>query len=174
MTWFMSLWAGLAVLGFAMIFSVPRRTLPGIVLLAIGAHLVRTIFQHLGMGLPGSSFMAATFVGVTAAVVAPRMNQATPIYGFAPVIPLIPGTYMFTALRDILLLTSPARPGDADLLVDNALVAGSIATLTIVGLAVGTIGPTLLAGRHIAKLVTAPRAESATSELPDLVDDADD
>ena len=46
MNWWMSLWAAPAVLGFAMVFSVPRRTLPGIVALAVAAHLLITTVIH--------------------------------------------------------------------------------------------------------------------------------
>ncbi len=153
MNWWMSLWAGLAVLGFAMVFSVPRRTLPGIVLMAIGAHLVRSLCLHLDLVLPLASFIAALWVGLTAAFVAPRTGQATPIYAFAPVIPLIPGTYLFDALSALLDLTEPglADPGP---IVDVAAADISIATLTIVALAVGAISPTLLVGRRIAKIVS--------------------
>jgi uncharacterized membrane protein YjjB (DUF3815 family) len=154
MTWALSLWAGLAVLGFAMVFSVPRRTLPGIVALAIVAHLVRTAVLEMGAPLPTASFVAAVLVGLTAALIAPRTNQATPIYAFAPVIPLIPGTYMFDALTGILALTASTE-ADSAAIVDAAIVDGSIATLTIVALAVGTISPTLIVGRHLARLVRA-------------------
>ncbi len=154
MTWAVSLWAGLAVLGFAMVFSVPRRTLPGIVALAIAAHLVRSLFLDLGATLPVASFVAAVLVGLTAAIVAPRTNEATPIYAFAPVIPLIPGTYMFNALTGVLELTSSTLPNSSEI-VDAVVMNGSIATLTVIALAVGTIGPTLLVGRHLARLVSA-------------------
>jgi uncharacterized membrane protein YjjB (DUF3815 family) len=151
MSWWMSAWAGLAVLGFAMVFSVPRRTLPGIVVLAIAAHLLRSFALELGAALPLASFVAALFVGVTAAIVAPRTGQATSVYAFAPVIPLIPGTYMFEALNALLELTI-GDVADESALVDTAVIDGSIATLTIVALAVGTIGPTLVAGRRIARI----------------------
>jgi uncharacterized membrane protein YjjB (DUF3815 family) len=149
--WWMSLWAAPAVLGFAMVFSVPRRTLPGIVALAVAAHLLRSFALHQGAGLPVASFAAALFVGFTAAVVAPRMGQATSVYAFAPVIPLIPGTFMFEALTGLLDLTT-GDLSDASAQVDTAVVDATIATMTIIALAVGTIGPTLLAGRRIARL----------------------
>lgn len=152
MNWLISLWAGLAVLGFAMVFSVPRRTLPGIVALAIGAHLLRSYCLHLGAGLPAASFAAALFVGISAAFVAPRTNQATPIYAFAPVIPLVPGTYMFNTLAGALTLASPTDGADISAVVDRAIVAGSTATLTIIALAVGAIGPSLLVGRRLAAI----------------------
>jgi uncharacterized membrane protein YjjB (DUF3815 family) len=159
MTWALSLWAGAAVLGFAMVFSVPRRTLPGIISLAIVAHLVRTYFLDLGVALPLASFAAAVLVGLTAAIVAPRTNEATPIYAFAPVIPLIPGTYMFDALTGVLELTSGNVPNPSAI-VDAAVVSGSIATLTVIALAVGTITPTLLVGRQLARLVSAGPREA--------------
>jgi uncharacterized membrane protein YjjB (DUF3815 family) len=159
MTWALSLWAGVAVLGFAMVFSVPRRTLPGIVALAIMAHLARSLGLELGASLPLASFGAALLVGLTAAVFAPRTNQATPIYAFAPVIPLIPGTYMFDTLTGVLELTSGTQPNPSAI-VDAAVVSGSIATLTVIALAVGTITPTLLVGRHIARLVTGGPSEA--------------
>jgi uncharacterized membrane protein YjjB (DUF3815 family) len=159
MTWALSLWAGVAVLGFAMVFSVPRRTLPGIVALAVMAHLVRSLGLEIGAALPVASFAAAVLVGLSAAVVAPRTNQATPIYAFAPVIPLIPGAYMFDALTGVLELTSGTEP-DTAAIVDAAVVNGSIATLTVIALAVGTISPTLLVGRRLARLVTAGPTEA--------------
>lgn len=158
MNWALSLWAGLAVLGFAMVFSVPRRTLPGIVLLAIVAHLVRSLCLDLGASLPLASFVAAIMIGLTAAVVAPRTNEASPIYSFAPVIPLVPGTYMFNALTGVLDLTSGTEPNPSAI-VDAALVNGSIATLTVIALAVGAISPTLLIGRHLARLVAPGHLE---------------
>ena len=149
----MSLWAGLAVIGFAMVFSVPRRTMPGIIVLAILAHLLRALMLHEGAALPLASFVAALFVGFTAAVVAPRAGQATPIYAFAPVIPLVPGTYMFDALTGILDLTT-RTVADPSAVVDTTVIDVSIATLTIIALAVGAISPTLILGRRIARLVT--------------------
>lgn len=149
----MSLWAAVAVLGFAMIFSVPRSTLPGIAVLAVVAHLTRSVVLAWGAALPLASLVAALLIGTTATVVGPRTSQAKPIYAFAPVIPLIPGTYMFDALSDLLSLAS-ADPAAANALVDTAIVSGVTATLTIISLAVGAIGPTLLAGQHIARLVT--------------------
>ncbi len=159
MNWALSLWAGLAVLGFAMVFSVPRRTLPGIIALAIAAHLVRSLGLHLGAALPLASFGAAVLVGLTAAIIAPRTNQATPIYAFAPVIPLIPGTFMFDALTGVLELTTGTQPNPAAI-VDAAVINGSIATLTVIALAVGAISPTLLVGRHLARLVSSGPSEA--------------
>lgn len=159
MTWALSAWAGVAVLGFAMVFSVPRRTLPGIVTIAVGAHLVRSVCLELGAVLPAASFVAAILVGLTAAVVAPRTRQATPIFAFAPVIPLIPGTYMFEALSGVLALTS-GHTAQTSEIVEVVVVDTSIATLTIIALAVGTISPSLLVGRQLARLVAKePTAE---------------
>ena len=44
-------------------------------------------------------------------------------------------------------------------IVDTAVVDASIATLTIVALAVGAISPTLLVGRHVARLLVSSPEE---------------
>jgi uncharacterized membrane protein YjjB (DUF3815 family) len=109
--------------------------------------------NEAGASLPVSSLVAALLVGTTAAVVAPRTDQATPIYSFAPVIPLIPGTYIFTALQAAIELTelTPNSP-ETGAVVDAAMVSVATATLTIVALAVGAIAPGLLIGQHLARL----------------------
>jgi len=153
-----SLWAAVAVLGFAMVFAVPRRTLPGIMLLAVVAHLTRSVVQELGGSLPVASLAAALLIGVTAVFVAPRTHQAKPIYAFAPVIPLIPGTYMFNTLTGIQTLAGGAAD-DPAAMVDSVLVNGSTATLTIVALAVGAIGPTLVFGTRAEVTPDSARPE---------------
>lgn len=163
----MSLWAGVAVLGFAMVFAVPRRTLPAIVALAVVAHLARSIVQALGGSLPIASLAAALFIGVTAVVAAPRTHQAKPIYAFAPVIPLIPGTAMFTTLTGVLGLAG-GSPDDPTALVDSVVVSGSTATLTIIALAVGSIGPTLMVGTQATEgAPEPPTPEDSPDPVPE-------
>ena len=154
----MSLWAAVAVLGFAMVFAVPRRTLPTIMALAVAAHLTRSIVQELGGALPIASLVAALLVGLTAVVLAPRTRQAKPIYAFAPVIPLVPGTYMFNTLTGVFTIVGGPE-GDTASLVDSVVVNGATATLTIIALAVGTIGPTLVVGPRVAE-ITPDSAEA--------------
>ena len=141
MSWVISLWAGLAVLGFAMVFSVPRRTLPGIVALAIGAHLVRTLGLDLGAALPLASLVPRCWWGSPRPSWLPGPTRRHPIYAFAPVIPLIPGTYMFDALTGVLELSARSSRPTASAIVDAAVVTGSIATLTVIALAVGDDQP---------------------------------
>ena len=158
MTWALSLWAGLAVLGFAMVFSVPRgrfqasshwRSWP--TWCAAWAWTSAPRFRW-----PASVLLC--WWGSPRRVIAPRTDQATPIYAFAPVIPLIPGTYMFNALTGMLELTSGKEPNPSAI-VDAAVMNGSIATLTVIALAVGAITPTLLVGRHLARLVSSGPSE---------------
>lgn len=149
----MSLFAGVAALGFATVFSVPRRALLGIFTLAVVAHLMRAALLHEGAVLPVASGVAALFVGLTAAVVAPQTRLATPIFAFAPVIPLLPGKYMFQALTGVLDLTE--NPRDASSLVDATAVDATIAMMTIIALAIGTIGPTLILGQRIRAMIEA-------------------
>jgi uncharacterized membrane protein YjjB (DUF3815 family) len=137
-----SLWAAVAALGFATVFAAPKRALPGILVLAGLAHLLRAALLQQGASLPLSSAAAALLVGLCAAFLAPRTMLATPILAFAPVIPLLPGKYMFQALTGVLELAKD--PVDPLPLIESTATDATIAMMTVVALALGTIGPTLI------------------------------
>ena len=148
MTWVTSLWAAVAVLGFAMVFAVPRSTLPGIMALAVAAHLLRSFCLQEGASLPLASFVAAIAVGFTAAVIAPRKGQATPIYAFAPIIPLFPGKYAIAALESLVTwITTDAAGADAEARFTSAAASGFTAAAITLALCLGAISPTLLLPR---------------------------
>ena len=144
----LSLWAAPAAVGFALFFNVRRRTLVPIALLAVAAHLARSGLQDLGVHLAGASLAAAFLVGAAAYLLGPATGEASPVYAFAPVIPLIPGTLLFDALESVGELVSSAGATDtATVLVvgalDNLFTAGAV----VLALALGTTAPGLLRPR---------------------------
>lgn len=148
MTW-LSLFAAPAAIGFAAFFNVRRRALPLIGLLAIVAHLTRSQIQEFGGSLPLASLVAAALVSSVAYTVAPRTGEASPVYAFAPVIPLVPGAIMFDALSAMIGWASDPPTGEAaTALLVQASTDGITAAATIGALAIGTTAPMLLQPRH--------------------------
>ena len=145
---FLSLWAAPAAVGFALFFNVRRRTLVPIALLAVAAHLVRSGLEDLGVHLAGASLAAAFLVGAAAYLLGPATGEASPVYAFAPVIPLIPGTLLFDGLESLGELVSSAGATDAATVLvvsalDDLLTAGAV----VLALALGTTAPGLLRPR---------------------------
>ena len=141
----LSLWAAPAALGFALAFNVRRRALLPIALLAILAHLVRSVLQDAGWGLVQSSFAAAILTGTVAYVLAPATGEASPVFAFAPVIPLVPGSLLFGGLEAFADLVA-GRGGDAA--APSLFTAASRDVLTagavVIALALGSTAPGLL------------------------------
>jgi uncharacterized membrane protein YjjB (DUF3815 family) len=144
----LSLWAAPAAVGFALFFNVRRRTLVPIALLAMAAHLVRSGLEAAGAHLVGASLVAAFTVGAAAYLLGPATGEASPVYAFAPVIPLIPGTLLFDGFEAVGELVSVTGSGEAStaLLVralDDLLTAAAV----VLALALGTTAPGLLRPR---------------------------
>lgn len=95
----LSLYAAPAALGFALFFNVRRRTLVPIALLAVAAHLLRNVLMRAGVDLVAASFVASFLTGSAAYILGPRTGEASPVFAFAPVIPLVPGALMFEGLQ---------------------------------------------------------------------------
>lgn len=144
----LSLWAAPAAVGFALVFNVRRRALAPVALLAVLAHLLRSWLQSVGWDLVSASFAAAFLTGSVAYVLGPRTGEAAPVYAFAPVIPLVPGTLLFEGLQAIAELTRASATG-ADEVAGFTMAAQKILTAAsvVLALAFGATAPGLLRPR---------------------------
>lgn len=149
MAWLHVLWAAPAALGFAMLFNVRPRTLPLIALLAILARFTSEFIQHHDYSIVVADYAAAFLIGAIAYVVGPRTGEASPVYAFAPVIPLIPGAIIANALTS---LVSWIGSQGADPVVNSeefirAAASGFTAAAILLALCLGAISPMLLLPR---------------------------
>lgn len=139
-----SLWAAPAAIGFALFFNVRRRTLIPIAILAALAHLLRSTLQDSGVGIVGASLAAAFLVGAIAYLLGPATGEASPVYAFAPVIPLVPGSMLFDGLEAFGRLIGGDAVGEEAL---QLLATGSQDVLTastvVLALAFGSTAPGL-------------------------------
>ncbi len=142
------IWAGVAALGFAILFNVPLRALFACAACGTAGYLVRSTLVDLG----GASVEAATllsaisvaFLGVASGK---RWRAPAPVFIIPGVIPLVPGALAFRTMIGVLtLVTSHAVP-DQGLVAETAL--NLVKTILIVGAIAGGIGvPRLLLRRH--------------------------
>lgn len=135
-----SLFAGIASVGFAMVFNVPKKTL---IYCAIGgalAYSFRTIFLHLEIAIEISTFFASTLIGIIAFYWSRKYLIPRPIYTVASIIPMIPGTYAFKAVISLINMNSyGVTPDLIVVFVENGLKAGSILAAISFGLALPSL-----------------------------------
>ncbi len=144
MTWTI-VFAAPAAVGFAVLFNVRRRALMPIAILAVIAKGLAVLLVGQDMSIVFASFLAALLVGVVAYTLGPATGEAAPVYGFASVVPLIPGVYVFQALQALESVVI-ARSGGMQAL--NPLIDAATNAITAAGillaLAIGVTSPVLL------------------------------
>lgn len=135
-----SIFASIASVGFAMVFNVPKHTL---IYCAIGGaitYIARNVFLHLGLGIEISTFFASTFIGIIALYWSRKYLIPRPVYTVASIIPMIPGTYAFSAMISLVDMNSHGiTPELIEIFITNGLKAISILGAISFGLALPSL-----------------------------------
>jgi uncharacterized membrane protein YjjB (DUF3815 family) len=141
-----SIWAGLAAVGFALLFNVPRRTLFGCTLAGALGYAVRSLLLELGLvGIETGTLLAATLVSVLGVVFGRVWRVPAVVFAVPGLIPFVPGSLAFRAVSDLLTLTTGAVADDT--LLMKAVVSTLKSTLIVGAIAAGVAVPSLLLRR---------------------------
>jgi uncharacterized membrane protein YjjB (DUF3815 family) len=141
-------WAGVAALGFAILFNVPARTLILGAICGAAGYAVRSGLVQAGIsGVEMATLIAAMLVSLLGVLFGRRWHVPPVVFVIPGVIPLIPGALAFRTMIDILVLTTDGLQSNETIL--TATATNAIKTLLIVGaIASGIAVPSLLLRRH--------------------------
>ena len=141
-----SIWAGLAALGFALLFNVPRRTLFGCTLAGALGYAFRLLLLELGLvGIETGTLLAATLVSVLGIVFGRVWRVPAVVFAVPGLIPFVPGSLAFRAVSDLLTLTTGSAADDT--LLMKAVVSTLKSILIVGAIAAGVAVPSLLLRR---------------------------
>lgn len=142
-----ALWSGVAALGFAMLFNVPRRALWGCLIAGAVGHAVRTTLMQYGVSIELATLAGATVIGFLSVWLSQRFNIPSSIYGITGVIPMVPGKFAYSTMIGLLRVAEAGADTPPDVLLDMSVNA--IKTALLLGaLALGVAAPRLLFGRR--------------------------
>lgn len=141
-------WSGLAACGFAMLFNVPTRTLPGCIAAGALGHVVRALSIQLGLGIEGSTLVGATTVGFLGTLFSRYWHAPAPVFTIAGAIPMVPGAFAYRTMIAILNIATVQDMTRANDLLVEASVNGIKTALIIGAIAVGITAPALLFQRR--------------------------
>jgi uncharacterized membrane protein YjjP (DUF1212 family) len=132
--------AGVAVAAYSVFFSTPLHMLPWPVATGMFAHALRwAAIAQFGFGVPMGALVACFAVALILTPVSRRTHMPFAAIGFASVVSLIPGVYLFRMASGLLQV---AGGGEASLELLNATTAdGLVAGITILAMSFGLIVP---------------------------------
>jgi uncharacterized membrane protein YjjP (DUF1212 family) len=137
--------AGIAVAAYSIFFSTPLRMLGWPVAVGMLAHALRWWTLSVGAGVGTGALVACLLVGLVLTPVARRSQMPFAAIGFASVVSLMPGVFLFRMVSGLLQLGNSSNMTLP--LLGGTILDGLIAITIILAMSFGLIVPKIVIDR---------------------------
>jgi uncharacterized membrane protein YjjB (DUF3815 family) len=146
-----SIAAGIAALGFGILFNVPQRTLIPIGLLGAIGGMIKFGTMHFDIGIVFASFLSAIIIGLVSIRMAYSKDSPPLVFYIPSVIPLVPGFFIYKMMLGIMTLTTVSN---TEVYVQNLISTvnnGTKAIFILISLGIGVAVPMLITRKETIK-----------------------
>jgi uncharacterized membrane protein YjjB (DUF3815 family) len=147
------IWAGLAALGFAILFNVPPRTLFAIWYLGALGGIAKFLMLDLNLNIILSSLIGASLVGILSIPLAHKIHSPPLIFSIPAVIPMIPGVLAYRMMLGLMKISVHSNELNMDGVLIDTIQNGMKTIFILLSLAVGVAVPMLITRKESAKRI---------------------
>ena len=146
-----SFWAGIAAIGFAILFNVPRRTIFSIWSLGAMGGLIKFTAMNFDLGIVFASFLGAVGIAIVAIRMAHMRNSPPLVFSIPSVIPMVPGVFAYKFMLGMIALTSIEKTDIYLQTLIETVNNGSKMMFVLISLGTGVAIPMLLTRKESIK-----------------------
>ncbi|WP_282053737.1 threonine/serine exporter family protein [Maribacter luteus] len=148
----LSIWSGIAAVGFGILFNIPRKTILVVFFLGLAAGLVKFFLIDLNINIVLSTLVAASFVGILSSPLAHKVHHPPVVFSIPPVIPMIPGYYAYETVLSIMSFTFMEKDSQKRMeLMASIFFNGFTTIFILIAITIGVSLPLLLSRKETVK-----------------------